>query len=280
MSPRPFEPPPESGDRRHDALHTLVALIDRLRAPDGCPWDRKQTLASFAPSLIEEAFEVVEAVERGTDADAQEEVGDLLMGCVLLCKIAEDEGRFDVADAANGIVEKLVRRHPHVFADEAVADEAAVHANWEAIKKAEREAKGADASAVAGVPAALPALQRAMRLGKKAMGAGFRWDDTAGAVAKLKEEVAELEVEIETGDDERMTDELGDVLLAAAFLGNYLGIDPEVAARKALARFETRFRSMEDELGSSTPEATLAEWMAAWGRAKARTAKAPDDNRR
>ncbi|MEX1025505.1 MAG: nucleoside triphosphate pyrophosphohydrolase [Planctomycetota bacterium] len=271
MPPRPFEAPSPSGEPRLDALHQLLAVVDRLRAPDGCAWDREQTLTSFAPNLIEEAHEVVEAIERGGAAEQREELGDCLMACVLLARIAEDSGSFDLAGAANEAVAKLLRRHPHVFGDGQAGDADEVLRTWESIKAAERREQGADASAVAGVPVALPALQRAMRLGQKAMGVGFRWEDVGGAVAKLHEETAELEVEIERGDADRIAQELGDVLLASAFLGNYLGVDPEAACRAALARFESRFRHMEGELDGSGE--SLEEWMAAWGRAKAKESR-------
>jgi MazG family protein len=280
--PRPLEVPAPIGEARADALRRLVAIVDRLRAPDGCPWDREQTLKTVAPHLVEEAHELVEAIETGDEAHTIEEAGDLLMGIALLARIAEQAGRFSLAEVASEVSEKLVRRHPHVFGDVQArsADEAL--RNWEAIKRRERADKKEDASALAGVPVALPALQRAQRVGNKAIQAGFRWDDVAGALAKVREEVGELAHEIEAAklaesrdakptdaQRERLEHELGDVLIAAAFLGNYLRLDPERATREALRRFERRFRSMETSLGKPFSESSLDEMMAAWRRAKA-----------
>ena len=269
---RPFEPPPPTGEPRADALRNLVAIVDRLRDPEaGCPWDLAQTVESLAPSAIEEAHELVEAVEAGRADNVIEEAGDLLMVVVLLARIAEQGGRFDLARAAGAVCDKLVRRHPHVFGDaDATSADGAIR-NWEAIKKAERLAKHGDASAVAGVPAALPALQRTDRIGQKAIAAGFRWQDASGALAKLEEEVRELREAVENAGgegDARVEEELGDVLLAGALVGTYLSIDPERATRSALRRFEQRFRRVEAELGERLRDATLDELVAAWGRAK------------
>jgi MazG family protein len=279
--PRPLELPASIGEPRADALRKLMAIVDRLRAPDGCPWDREQTLATVAPHLVEESHELVEAIETGDEAHAVEEAGDLLMGIFLLARIAEQGERFDLAAVADGVCDKLVRRHPHVFGDVVAntADEALK--NWEAIKRSERAEKQTDASALAGVPVALPALQRAHRVGNKAISAGFRWDTVRGALAKVHEEVGELTHEIESagldGEREvkptdaqraRLEHELGDVLIAAAFLGNYLKLDPERAAREAIRRFDRRFRSMESSLAKPLGSSTLDEMMRAWQKAK------------
>lgn len=272
-------------DPRVLAFARLVEIVDRLRAPDGCPWDRKQTIASMAPHLVEEAHEAVEAIETvakgGTDAIA-EELGDLLMVVALIARIAQDEGRFDLATAGNRVSEKLVRRHPHVFGDVEVKGAEAVLANWEAIKKSERAAKDEDASALAGVPTALPALHRAARVCGKAVSAGFRWPDVSGAVAKLAEEQRELDEALQASglardakatvtveQRARVEDELGDVLLAAAFLAQYLDADPERLCRASVRRFEGRFRAMETELARPMSTCTIDELVAAWARAKA-----------
>jgi ATP diphosphatase len=282
-SPRPLELPEPIGEARTDALRRLMAIVDRLRAPDGCPWDLKQTLASVAPHLVEEAHEVVEAAEAGADDHVVEEAGDLLMGIVLLARIAEQEGRFDLARVAEGVSEKLVRRHPHVFG-EARADTAdAAVANWEAIKRREREDRAVDASALAGVPVALPALQRAARLADKARAAGFRWTDPGGALDKVVEELRELGEAFEAADAAqapteeldaaqraRLEHELGDVLIATAFLGSYLRIDPERAARQALRRFERRFRALEQDLGRPLADCSLEQLLLAWQQVKGR----------
>jgi len=277
-TPRPLAEPARTGDDRLDALARLLAIVDRLRAPDGCPWDLEQTVASMAPSLVEEAFEAVEAIDRISvrgDDDAVEELGDLLMVITLITRIAADEERFDLAAVARTVGDKLVRRHPHVFGDVEVTGSEHAVANWEKIKQGERRDKREDASALAGVPVSMPALQRADRMAAKAISAGFRWSDVAGAFRKLAEEVDELQAEIDAPDSDqrhaRMEAELGDVLLAGAFLGRYLEIDPEAAARRSLARFEKRFRRMESNLGERLRAAPLDELIAAWKVAKAET---------
>lgn len=268
--PRPLTEPAKTGDARLDALARVLAIVDRLRAPDGCPWDREQTVASMAPSLVEEAHEAVEAIDRVQDGDTAEELGDLFLVIALIGKIAEQDGRFDVATIGNAVASKLVRRHPHVFGEVQAGSSEQVLSNWERIKEAERKESRKDASALAGVPVSLPALQRAARVAAKSISAGFRWDDEEGALAKVREELRELDEAWVARDraPERVEQELGDLLLSAAFLGQYLGIDPEKATRDALRRFETRFRHMESEVGERLRSAPLAELMAAWERAK------------
>lgn len=279
----PNTPRPETlRDPRVVAFARLVEIVDRLRGPDGCPWDKKQTLASMAPHLVEEAHEAVEAIETARADAIPEELGDLLMVVALIARIAQDEGRFDLATAGELVSDKLVRRHPHVFGDVEVKTSEAVLANWEAIKKSERAAKEEDTSALAGVPAALPALHRAARVCGKAVSAGFKWDDVSGAVAKLHEEQRELDEALgESGlhrdakapatneQRARVEHELGDVLLAAAFLAQYLDADPERLCRDAVRRFEARFRAMELELARPLATCKLDELVAAWQRAKA-----------
>lgn len=288
--PRPLEVPeiPEAyAEPRVESLRRLVAIVDRLRAPDGCPWDRAQTLETLAPHLIEEAFEVVEAIESGTVEDMAEELGDLLMGIVLIARTAQQAGRFDLAQVATAVSEKLVRRHPHVFAEQDAPDAEAALSNWEAVKREEREAKGVDASALAGVPKAMPGLQRALRTAQKSMASGFRWATVQGALDKLREELGELDQELRASGAlelerarlegpaaERVEAELGDLLIAGAFLGAYVGIDPERATRAALRRFDARFRHMEAGLGGSFEGRPLDELLAAWERAKAAQAPA------
>lgn len=277
----PVYPDASFADPRLAEFARLLAIVDRLRADDGCPWDRKQTLASTAPHLIEEAHELQEAVETAGDAHTAEEAGDVLMNVLLLARIAEDERRFDLGTVARSIADKLVRRHPHVFADAEAHDSEAVLRNWEAIKKEEREGKAEDSSAVAGVPAGLPALQRCARISGKAITAGFKWADVSGAHAKVHEEVRELDEALAAcglGKNAKapatpaqraaVEHELGDVLIAAAFLAKYLDMDPEALCRAALRRFETRFRAMESGLPRPMAECTLDEMMAHWRRAK------------
>ncbi len=267
---------------RSQALENLLQLIDALREPDGCPWDLKQTVESMATYVIEEGFELVEAIERQDDQATQEELGDLLMVLALICRIASESGRFDMQKAADSVAEKIVRRHPHVFGDKdraGDADEAL--ANWEAVKAEERTDGKKDSSVLAGLPVALPALARAGRTCEKAIGAGFRWATPAGAFEKIVEELGELRQAMQGRDLDaaakvrfhgdqltRVEDELGDLLMASAFFGRYIGIDPERACRKALRRFEDRFRHMEGELPGALGEQDLATLMAAWGAAK------------
>ena len=273
--------PATTSDPRALAFARLLAVVDRLRAPDGCPWDRKQTLGSMAPHLVEEAHEAVEAIERGAGAQSAEECGDVLMVVTLLCRIAEQEGQFDLAVAAQSICDKLIRRHPHVFGEVNADTAEQVLANWEAIKKTEREDKQEDSSALAGVPVALPALQRANRIGGKAISAGFRWANPAGAVAKLREEQVELDEALEPIDlsrdgmpdatpeqRARVEHELGDVLIAAAFVARYLDLDPEKLTRDAVRRFESRFRALEAGLDRPMKDASLAQLMRGWEAAK------------
>ncbi|MBL8860203.1 MAG: nucleoside triphosphate pyrophosphohydrolase [Planctomycetes bacterium] len=274
------EPRPEL-DPRAVAFARLMAIVDRLRAPDGCPWDRKQTIESMAPHLVEEAHEVLDAVDKNVDEKIAEEAGDVMMTVLLICRIAEEAGRFDLARAAHASSDKLIHRHPHVFGDVNVESAEEVLTNWEAIKKKEREGKQEDASALAGVPVSLPALQRAQRLCGKAVSAGFKWDNVAGAVAKLREEQGELDTALRASGLDRdakapatpaqraaVEHELGDVMLAAAFLARYLDLDAEKLARDASHRFERRFRAMESRLPGPLANHSLPELMSAWQVAK------------
>ena len=287
----PFEGAPTADEPRLGSFGKLLHIIDRLRAPDGCPWDRKQTLESMAPNLIEEAFEVVEAIELEDRAGTLEELGDVLLVVTLMARIAEDEGRFDLGQVAERVADKLVRRHPHVFGQAQVDGADQVVSNWERIKREERREADLDTSALAGVPLALPALQRTQRLSKKATATGFRWDNPEGALRKVEEEVAELREAFEAAGcgssaepreptpEERahLEHELGDLLIAAGFLGQYIGIDPERAARGALRRFEKRFRHMEAALGEKAPQADLTTWMSAWRAAKVALAEEEEE---
>ena len=267
---RPLKEPPSTGDARLDAVARLLAIVDRLRDPGGCPWDREQTVPSMAASLVEEAHEAVEAIDRADRDETVEELGDLLMVVSLISRIASEDGTFDMGAVARMVGDKLIRRHPHVFGDVRVDGTDKVLANWERIKQEERRGKEKDASALAGVPTALPALQRIDRIAAKAISAGFRWSDEEGAFAKLSEEVGELREQLDAPDRDpaRLEAELGDVLLAGALLGRYLEIDPERAARAALRRFEARFRLMEQDLDGSLADRPLDELVAAWRRAK------------
>ena len=220
-------------------IERLVAIMARLRDPvSGCEWDRAQTSASIAPYAIEEAHEVVDAIVRDDAADLRDELGDLLLQVVFHARINEEAGRFALPDVVASIVDKMERRHPHIFGD------AAASPGWEAIKAGERQAK-ADDSALAGVALALPALMRAEKLQKRAARVGFDWPDASGARAKIDEEIAE----IEDAAPEDQAEEIGDLLFTVVNWARHLKIDPEVALRAANAKFERRFRSMEAMAG-------------------------------
>jgi len=228
-----------------EAFTRLVDLMARLRAPGGCPWDREQTPASLRPYLLEEVYEVLEAIDADDPAHLRDELGDLLLQIVFQSEIAAEAGRFTVADVARAIADKLVRRHPHVFGDVQVRDAGEVVRNWRRIKAEERRTAGEDGDLFAGVPAALPALLRAEQLGEKAGHVGLDWSDARGVLEKLREETAELAAAIAAGDPAAIEHELGDLLLAAASLGRHLAVSAEMALRAANDRFVARVRRLE-----------------------------------
>ncbi len=230
-----------------EAFTELVQIMARLRAPGGCPWDREQTHASIKPYLIEEAYEVAEAIDTGDFDELRKELGDLLLQIVFHAEMAREAGRFTIEDVVRGINEKMVRRHPHVFADASVEDAGEVLRNWSKIKSEERK-NTADRSVLAGVPRALPALSRAHRLGEKASHVGFDWQHASDVVPKLREELAELEEALDGGDPDRIEAELGDLLFAASSLGRHLSLHSEDALQRASDRFLKRFRYIEEQL--------------------------------
>ena len=251
----------------------LRNIVARLRAPDGCPWDREQTHASLRASAIEEVYEMVEAIDAGDDPHFREELGDLLLQVMMHAQIAGEEGRFTLEDVAAEVSEKLVRRHPHVFGKQKLGDSDAVMKQWDEIKKAERESKGApaDASALDGVSAALPALMRAEKIQRRAARVGFDWQELHAVVEKIREEVAEVEIEIESGDRARLEDELGDLLFAVVNLTRKARFDGEILLNQATNKFVRRFHALEAEaarLGKTLPEMTLPEMDVLWERVK------------
>ncbi|MEI2742908.1 MAG: nucleoside triphosphate pyrophosphohydrolase [Candidatus Competibacter sp.] len=254
-----------------DSLQALLALMARLRDPDhGCPWDREQTYATIVPHTIEEAYEVADAIAREDWAELRDELGDLLFQVVFYAQIAREEGRFAFEDVARGIVEKMTRRHPHVFADARYADADEQTAAWERLKAAEKAES--PTGVLEGVPLALPALTRAVKLQKKASKVGFDWGALEPILAKIEEEIGEIRHEITTrAPAERLADELGDVLFAVANLARHLKLDPEAALRGTNQKFERRFRRIEQWLaedGRAPAQSTLAEMDALWDRAK------------
>ena len=260
------------------ALLNLLTLMAQLRDPDtGCPWDVQQDFASIAPYTIEEAYEVADAIARGDIADLRDELGDLLLQVVFHARIAEEAGHFDFTAVAAAISDKLVRRHPHVFGDQGETSAATQSASWESLKAAERAAnaaaKGHPESVLDGVPLPFPALLRAYKLQRRAARVGFDWPELAPVAAKVEEEWAELTAEIDNaGDQARLTEEVGDLLFAVVNLARHLEIDPEAALRAGNAKFERRFRAVEDrfrEKGRQMAAASLEDMEVLWNAAKA-----------
>ncbi len=260
------------------ALLNLLTLMAQLRDPDtGCPWDVQQDFASIAPYTIEEAYEVADAIARGDIADLRDELGDLLLQVVFHARIAEEAGHFDFTAVAAAISDKLVRRHPHVFGDQGKISAATQSASWESLKAAERAAnaaaKGRPESVLDGLPLPFPALLRAYKLQRRAARVGFDWPELAPVAAKVEEEWAELTAEIDNaGDQARLTEEVGDLLFAVVNLARHLEIDPEAALRAGNAKFERRFRAVEDgfrEKGRQMAAASLEDMEVLWNAAKA-----------
>jgi nucleoside triphosphate diphosphatase len=261
-------------------IATLTEIMAQLRTPvTGCPWDLEQDFSTIAPYTIEEAYEVADAIERGDLNDLNDELGDLLLQVVFHARMAEEAGRFDFGDVVQAITAKMIRRHPHVFGGVDAQDAADVKKRWDAIKaeeKAERASPGDAANAgglLADVPVALPALTRAVKLQKRAGKVGFDWNDPHAVLAKIREEIGEIEEELGDGsqDRDRLADELGDILFAVANLARHLALDPEAALRRANAKFVRRFRHIETELGRAgrdPADASLDEMEALWTEAK------------
>ena len=246
-------------------LRRLLDVMARLRAPDGCPWDQAQDFDSIAPYTIEEAYEVADAIARRDWLGLPDELGDLLFQVVFYARMAEEAGRFDFADIARGIADKMIRRHPHVF-DGQQAEAGA----WEAQKTAERTARR-ETGTLAGVPVALPALSRAAKLTSRAARVGFDWPDAGAVLDKLAEETAELRAELAEADPARLTDEVGDMLFVLANLARKLGLNPETCLQTANAKFTRRFAAVESRLaadGLSPGEAGLAAMETAWAAVK------------
>ncbi|HEV7633093.1 MAG TPA: nucleoside triphosphate pyrophosphohydrolase [Steroidobacteraceae bacterium] len=255
-------------------IDRLLAIMRRLRDPaTGCPWDRVQTFASLAPYTLEEACEVVDVLERGDVASLRDELGDLLFQIVFLAQLAEETAGFDFEAVAGAISDKLVRRHPHVFAGGDAGGD--LNHNWEALKADERQARGLGA-VLSDVPLSLPALSRAAKLGRRAARVGFDWPDAAGARDKVHEELQEFDAAVHSGDEAQMREEMGDLLLAMTSWARHLRLDPEASLRQANAKFEMRFARMEalaGERGVALKQLDPAGWDELWNLAKA--AKTP-----
>ena len=269
-------------------IDKLLGIMARLRDPDGgCPWDLQQTFATIAPYTIEEAYEVADAIDRGDLHDLRDELGDLLLQVVFHARMAEEQGAFAFADVVAAISDKLLRRHPHVFAGASVDGLEAQSREWEALKRGEREAAGdTDRSALAGIARGMPEWQRATKLQARAARVGFDWPGPQPVIAKLHEEIAEVSEEFaavaadpaDTAAQARLEDELGDLLFVCANLARHAKVDPGTALRRANAKFERRFRAMEAmaaEAGTELAGMSLDAQDAYWNRAKADERRKP-----
>jgi tetrapyrrole methylase family protein/MazG family protein len=263
------DPPEEARASFGEAFERIVGLMARLRAENGCPWDRAQDLSTLRPYLIEEAYEVLEAVDHGSVHEHREELGDLLLQVVFHAEVRREEGAFDAADVAHAIADKLVRRHPHVFGDKKAAGPDQAFARWEEMKAKEK----VDRSVLAGVPSSLPALLRAQRTQEKAAGVGFDWQKVEGPLDKLEEELKELRRAIDGKDRREIEAELGDLLFSVVNVARFLHVTAEDALRGTIQRFASRFTHIERELkarGKSMRQTSLEEMEALWQEAKAR----------
>lgn len=257
-------------------MDNLLAIMAKLRDPQsGCPWDLKQSFASIVPHTLEEAYEVAETIETGNFAELKDELGDLLFQVVFYSQLAQEDNQFTFADVTNAICEKLTRRHPHIFADKVFTSDEQVHANWEKEKAKERQQKSVDgqASLLANVPLNLPALTRANKLQKRCATVGFEWPDVRGALLKVKEEIEEVEQELDrdTVDHDAVGEELGDLFFALVNVSRYLKHDPEKILRAANRKFERRFaevESMTEEAGRTLQDSTLEQMDGLWDEVK------------
>jgi ATP diphosphatase len=264
-------------------LQRLLDIMAALRTPvTGCAWDLEQDFASIAPFTIEEAYEVADAIERGDMADLRDELGDLLLQVVFHARMAQEAGHFDFGGVVEAITAKLIRRHPHVFGDARDLSPAEVKQIWRTVKAQEKAARGearmraglpqeTQGGALSGVPTALPALVRALKLQEGAGAVGFDWNDPRAVLAKLREELGEIEEALDAGDREAVAGEVGDLLFAATNLARHLSVDPESALRSTNAKFERRFRHIESRLaeaGRAPADAGLSELDALWNEAK------------
>jgi tetrapyrrole methylase family protein/MazG family protein len=276
-TPNDIGDPPSAGgqDSGKDWLAEAVRIMARLRAEGGCPWDRQQTHQSLKRSMVEEASELLDAIDDQDDVGLRDELGDVLLQVVFHSQIAADEGRFDIQDVARTLCEKLVRRHPHVFGEASAATPDQVTTQWEEIKRQERRDQGkgqrSDGGALAGVPRHLPALHRAHKIQDKASKVGFDWPDSRGVLDKIEEELSEVRQAMASGDKDAAGEEIGDLLFAVAKLSRFLGHPPEEALHQTIRKFERRFIRMEQWLadeGKTVESCGLAELEALWNKAK------------
>lgn len=254
-----------------DDLKKLVDLMATLRGPDGCPWDHKQTPESLKPFLIEESFEVIDALDERNPDKIKEELGDLLFQIIFHARLAEEQGHFTIRDVIAENVEKMVRRHPHVFGDAKVSSASEVIANWEEIKKKEKKHDDKPRSLLEGVPRSMPSLMRAHKIQERAARVGFDWNRIDEVLPKLDEEMAEFRDSLKSKDTAKIEEELGDIFFTLVNVSRFLKLDPEEALRKTNNKFISRFRSMEEkaaEAGKSLNNMTLDEMEQLWQEAK------------
>lgn len=256
----------EAGER----FEKLVQVMSRLRAPGGCPWDRKQTFDTIKSYLLEETYEVMDAIDTRDWHGLAEELGDLLLQPVFLAEMAAEQELFTISDSLDAINEKLVRRHPHVFGDALAETPEDVKEHWDEIKKHEKtgQAINGSASVLDGVPRSFPALVEADKISQKAASVGFEWPDISGVVEKLQEEAAELARARQSGDQEHVQDEIGDILFTVVNLARFLKVDPEQALRKTNTRFRKRFAYVEKEMRAASVEVSLQQMEELWQAAK------------
>jgi len=253
---------------RSESFQRLCDIMHKLRAPGGCPWDAEQSHASLVEYLIEEAYEVAEAVEAGQDDDLVKELGDVLLQVVFHSEIAEEEARFRIEDVLEAVSEKMISRHPHVFGDGALKDSRAVIEQWDRLK---REERGTDSGLLDGIPTSLPALLRAQRLQSRAAGVGFDWEKSEDILDKIHEEVSELEEAGAQDDQQKREEEFGDLLFALVNWSRFSGLNSEMALQRANRKFCERFNYIEGALkkkGSNVESANLEEMDALWEKAK------------
>ena len=269
--------PPDAGQE----FLKLVEIMARLRAPAGCPWDRKQTFDTIKSYLLEETYEVMDAIDGRDWPELMDELGDILLQPVFFAQMASEEGLFNIVDSLQAINQKLVRRHPHIFGDAIASTADDVKRRWDEIKRQEKIEKGVEnpgTSVLDGVPRSLPALVEALKISKKAAGLGFEWPDIGGVLDKLQEEFRELAEAREMGDQASVEYEVGDLLFTLTNLARFLKVDPEQALRKTNSRFRERFRHIEEsvaESGCSVQETPLERLEELWQEAKRRSAHAP-----
>ncbi len=260
----------------HADIEKLKQLVIRLRSPDGCPWDREQTLEDFRAYLLEEAHETAAAIDTGDRQDLREELGDLIFQVVFVARLAEEEGAFELADAIDAVHAKMIERHPHVFGDHRLDDAAAVLRTWERRKASRRQP---EQSLLAGIPASLPPMTTALRIGQKAAGVGFDWQTAGDVLDKVHEELKEVDEAVAGGERERCQDEIGDLMFTIVNLARHLGIDPDTAMAGANRKFRRRFETVESAFADRAhglADASFEEMEDAWHQAKRADKSAKD----